>query len=296
MSAGHRLGIDFGTSHTVGIVAWPDGRVRPLLFDGSPLLPSAVYAEPAETPGVPGGLLVGRDAVHAARMEPARFEGTPKRRIDDGTVLLGDAEYPVTALITAVLARVAEEATRVIGGPPAEVVLSHPAAWGISRRMTLLEAAKAAGLGEPGLVPEPVAAARYFAAITGERFAEGDGVLVYDFGGGTFDASLVLKLPDGYDAQAVDGIDDLGGLDLDELVVQYTGERLGAEHAAVWQRLREPTTAEDRRHRRMLWDDARIVKERLSRATTTMLHVPLADTDVTAVASSSARSWSTVMG
>ena len=40
---GFRLGIDFGTSNTVAVLRWPDGRTKPLLFDGSPLLPSAVY-------------------------------------------------------------------------------------------------------------------------------------------------------------------------------------------------------------------------------------------------------------
>ena len=68
---GVRLGLDFGTSNTVAVLRWQDGRARPLLFDGSPLLPSAVYAEPG------GGLIVGRDAIHSARLEPARFEPNP---------------------------------------------------------------------------------------------------------------------------------------------------------------------------------------------------------------------------
>ena len=85
-----------------------------MLFDGSPLLPSAVYAEPD------GTLVVGRDAVHSARLDPARFEPNPKRRIDDGLVLLGDRELPVVDLIAAVLARVAEEWHRTVGpvAPP----------------------------------------------------------------------------------------------------------------------------------------------------------------------------------
>ena len=74
MAAGARIGIDFGTSHTVALMAWPDGRVRPLLFDGSPLLPSSVYAQPD------GRLLVGRDAVHAARVDPSRFEAIPTQQ------------------------------------------------------------------------------------------------------------------------------------------------------------------------------------------------------------------------
>ena len=68
------LGIDFGTSNTVAMVRTADGRMRPLLFDGSPLLPSAVYFN------TDGKVLVGRDAERNARVDPSRFEPNPKRR------------------------------------------------------------------------------------------------------------------------------------------------------------------------------------------------------------------------
>src|SRR5689334_18006638 len=98
------LGVDFGTSHTVAVARWPDGRVRPLLFDGSPLLPSAVFGPSDET-----ALVVGRDAVHSARREPSQFEPNPKRRIDDGSVLLGERSVAVQDLLVAVFERVVAE-------------------------------------------------------------------------------------------------------------------------------------------------------------------------------------------
>ena len=110
MRSGFVLGIDFGTSNTVAVLAWPDGPVKPLLFDGSPLLRSAVYLDRS------GRLVVGRDAVHSARLDPARYEPNPKRGIDHDAVLLGDAEVPVTDLVAAVLRRVVEEAHRTTGG------------------------------------------------------------------------------------------------------------------------------------------------------------------------------------
>src|SRR3954447_5782063 len=137
----HALGVDFGTSNTVAVARWPDGRARPILIDGSPLLPSAVYAEPD------GQLIAGRDAVHSARLEPARFEPNPKRRVDDGLVLLGDREVGVVDLIAAVLARVAEEFDRTVGGAPAGATLTYPATWGATRRLVLSDAAAEAGLG-----------------------------------------------------------------------------------------------------------------------------------------------------
>src|SRR5215212_8127193 len=56
-----RLGIDLGTSNTVAVLESGDGTVRPVIFDGSELLPSAVFL------GSGGELLTGRDALHAAR-------------------------------------------------------------------------------------------------------------------------------------------------------------------------------------------------------------------------------------
>src|SRR3954462_4551587 len=146
----HALGVAFGTSNTVAVARWPDGRARPRLVDGPPLLPSAVYAEPD------GTLVVGRDAVHSARLDPARFEPNPKRRIDDGLVLLGDREVPPVELIAAVLARVAEEWHRAVGPVRPEGPLPCPAPGGATRRTLLAEAAAQAGLEGARLVAEPV--------------------------------------------------------------------------------------------------------------------------------------------
>src|SRR2546423_10039860 len=123
--AGYALGVDFGTSNTVAVLRWPDGRARPLLVDGSPLLPSSVYADPG------GTLLVGRDAIHSARLDPARFEPNPKRRIDDPSVLLGDRELSVVELIAAVLGRIGEEGRRAPrGGPSPPGAPARPAGLG----------------------------------------------------------------------------------------------------------------------------------------------------------------------
>ena len=104
-----RLGVDFGTSTTVAMLQRPDERVQPLLFDGSPLLSSAVLLGPD------GRLHTGRDAAHLARSSPERLEPNPKRRIDDTNVLLGRAEVRVLDLVGAVVARVLREAKRVEG-------------------------------------------------------------------------------------------------------------------------------------------------------------------------------------
>ncbi|HKT02827.1 MAG TPA: Hsp70 family protein, partial [Rugosimonospora sp.] len=272
---GPALGIDIGTTHTVAALGGAGGRGQPLLFDASFLLPSAVYAD------MDGRLLVGRDAERSARLDPMRFEPNPKRRVDEGTVLLGPRAYPVADLLAALLRRVGDEAARVAGALPARTVLTFPANWAGSRRGILVEAAERAGLPAVALVPEPVAAAFYFTAVAGHAVPPGGCLVVYDFGGGTFDTSVLRRRPDhGWEVLASDGIYDLGGVDLDAAIVEHLGRTLGTRDAALWHRLREPADDATRRRLLLLQEEARAAKEQLSRSSSAAIPVPLFDLDV----------------
>jgi molecular chaperone DnaK (HSP70) len=269
------LGIDFGTSNTVAMVRASGGRTRPLLFDGSPLLPSAVYL-PAE-----GEPLAGRDAERAARIDPAGFEPNPKRRIDDGTVLLGERELPVHRLVGVVLDRVVAEVRRQLGGLPDELWMTHPAGWGERRRSVLVAAARSAGLPNPRLVTEPVAAASYYTAVLGSAVPAGRALAIYDLGGGTFDATVVRRTSTGFEVLAEHGLTDLGGLDFDHAIVEHLGatyastaDAADAERFEAWRRLINPVEAVDRRGRALLYDDVRGAKETLSRTTSADVHLP----------------------
>ncbi|GAB7049648.1 Hsp70 family protein [Catenuloplanes indicus] len=228
------LGVDLGTSNTVAVLRTPDGRTRPLLFDGQPIMPSGVYLDPE------GRLHVGRDAQRLAQADPARYEPNPKRRIDETSVLLGDREIPVVDLLAAVLGAVARAAVEAVGFlPPA--MLTHPAAWGPVRRATLAEAVARAGWppvaaapGQPGtrFTPEPVAAARYFAEVLHRPVPAGSALAVFDFGGGTLDVAVVRNDglgPSGrpvFSVVSSGGVADLGGLDLDAALVDHVGRTL----------------------------------------------------------------------
>jgi hypothetical protein len=271
---GWRLSVDYGSSHTVAVLARPDGSTRPLNFDATPLLSSAIWAEPG------GALLTGQDSHAAALRDPARFEPHPKRQIDAGTVLLGDRQIPVADLIAATLRRVAEEAVRVTGGAAVEAVFTYPASWGPARRATLRTAAEAAGFAAPAMLAEPVAAAQHFVEAAVPPFRHDVPMVVYDLGGGTFDVSLVRGTADGMEILASDGQADLGGIDLDALVVDLVREGVAATDPASWARLCAPATVADRRHFRLLWEAARQAKESLSRRPTATVAVPLLDREV----------------
>jgi len=271
---GFMLGVDLGTSHTVAMLRWPDGRTRPVLFDGQPLLPSAGYLDTT------GRLHVGRDALRLGFAEPGRFEPNPKRRVDDQTVLLGGAEVPVAHLLAALLGAVARE-TVAIAGFLAPAVLTYPASWGEPRREVLVEAiAKSGWPRATRLLPEPVAAARYFADVLRRPVPVGSALAVFDFGGGTLDVAVVRNegfASDGrprYVVAASGGADDLGGLDLDAALVDHLGKSLAGAEPQAWQALTEPVTLAQWRARRQFWEDVRGAKEMLSRVAFAPVTVP----------------------
>jgi actin-like ATPase involved in cell morphogenesis len=267
------LGIDFGTSNTVAMIRTPDSRMRPLLFDGSPLLPSALYFN------TDGKVLVGRDAERNARLDPARFEPNPKRRIDDGEVFIGDHPMPVPRLFAHVLSLVNTEARRQLGAAPDEVRLTHPARWGERRRSLLVEATRISGLGVPMLIAEPVGAASYFTAVLGSAVPVGRSLAIYDLGGGTFDATVVRRTQSGFEVLAEDGLADVGGLDFDHAIVEHLGKVYSESHADKWASIANPSDATARRQRRLLYEDVRGAKEMLSRTASTDIHLPSLEVD-----------------
>ena len=254
------LSVDLGTSNTVAVLSAHGRPPTVLELDGSITMPSAVFV------GDDGHLVVGREAVRRARVAPARFEPNPKRRIDEGTLLLGDRVVPVTEALAAVLRRVRDEVSRQLGGEePEEVRLTHPAQWGPVRRNALLSAARQAGLGPAlVLVPEPVAAAAHFASMPNHTLAAGQTLAVYDLGGGTFDVGIVGAHENGFVVLAEGGLADLGGLDIDHALAEHVGREVSMRDPASWQRLLRPENTTDRRAARAFQEDVRAAKEALS--------------------------------
>ncbi|MET7423894.1 Hsp70 family protein [Dactylosporangium sp. NPDC005555] len=273
MGPTHRLAIDLGTCHTVAVVRRGDDAPRALLFDGSPVMASGIYADES------GRLSVGRDAERLAQVSPSRFEPFPKRSVDEGAVLLGDSEVTVVEMLSALLKRVADESLQAGVNPVGSTVLTCPADWGGQRRGVLLEAARAANLGPVVLVDEPIAAATYCLRVLGQQVAPLQSLAVFDFGGGTLDVSVVRREPTGpggggLRVLGVGGLDDLGGIDIDAALVGHLGQLINLRNPEIWQRLANPDSTAAHRDRRALWNEVRAAKEMLSRAASAPIHVP----------------------
>jgi len=289
-----RVAVDFGTSSTCVVVSVNGRDPQVVVIDGQPLMSSAVYA------AADGTLFVGQEAERQAAMDPSRYEPNPKRRIDEGELLLGDTVLRVTDVVHAVLQRAVSEARRLAGGAEVNLlVLTHPADWGAVRTRLLRQAA--GGLArEVTLVPEPVAAAVFHAAtfapaeVNRDRTVEvsnrpGENLAVLDLGGGTVDVSVVTRPPvnsgrrGGFQVLATRGDPSFGGADVDQALLEHVGGLVSSADPEAWRELVEGRELADRRRRRVLRQDVRGAKETLSRHAYTDVPMPppFADAHVT---------------
>lgn len=219
----YQLGIDLGTTFTAAAVA-RNGHVEVVgLGSRASSVPSVLYV-PAE-----GGLVVGEAAERHAGSDPGRVAREFKRRMGDPTpLLLGGTPYSPEALTARLLAWVVAKVNELEGGPAQRVAVTHPANWGRYKQELLADAVRMAGLDRAHMLSEPMAAAICYA--TNERVAIGSLLAVYDLGGGTFDAAVLRKTGQGFELLgSPEGIEHLGGLDLDQAVFAHVRGVLGAQ-------------------------------------------------------------------
>ncbi|GGM61807.1 Hsp70 family protein [Dactylosporangium sucinum] len=256
------LVIDFGTSTSSAVLVLPDGQQR-LIKEPA----SGSYSWPTAVCWDGSTLLVGTAAERRKRTDPAAYRREFKRDLGDAyPTPLGDRSFPVGELVTAVVTALAGRARELAGGPVERLVLTVPASYGPGdpRRDLMIKAGEAAGFVEVELLQEPVAAA--LAPMTGTAFAAGDVVLVYDFGGGTFDAAVVrFTSTADHEVLGHAALDDCGGRDLDVVIARELQEAGGDALAAA---LDGPDSAARLRATLQLGDFARGVKHQLSDAST----------------------------
>ncbi|QSQ26186.1 TIGR02266 family protein [Pyxidicoccus parkwayensis] len=144
------------------------------------------------------------------------YEIAPGENGDAG-VKLGERVYTLQQISALILREVREVAQNQLGQPVSRAVITVPAYYNDNQRQAVREAGKLAGLYVERILNEPTAAALAYGY--GKKLNQR--VLVYDLGGGTFDAS-VLELSDNvYEVISTGGDTFLGGLDFDNAIVAY---------------------------------------------------------------------------
>ena len=110
--AGWVLAVDFGTTSTAAAIR-VNGAVQRVTIDGALSMPSMVFWREGTGPPGTGRLVLGQDADEGLGLAPWCVERTPKRRIGDELILLGErgqVELRVTDVVGQILAKVISEA------------------------------------------------------------------------------------------------------------------------------------------------------------------------------------------
>ncbi|RYZ39561.1 MAG: TIGR02266 family protein, partial [Myxococcaceae bacterium] len=149
----------------------------------------------------------------------------------EAAVRLGDRIYSLQQISALILREVREVAQNQLGQPISRAVITVPAYYNDNQRQAVREAGKLAGLYVERILNEPTAAALAYGF--GRKLNQR--VLVYDLGGGTFDAS-VLELHDTvYEVISTGGDTFLGGIDFDNAIVEYLLEEFRQQTGRTFQ-------------------------------------------------------------
>lgn len=235
------IGIDLGTTNSVAAVATPRGVEFTLDVLGSRIHPSVVAFPSA------GGVLVGQAAREHRTIEPRRTVYSAKRligqnvrspmvqlaltalpyQVDEGPnqqplIAIGERSLPVPQISAEVLAYLRSATERQLGDEVRQAVITVPANFSDAQRQATKEAGRLAGLEVLRLINEPTAAALAYGY--GQNM---DAVVaVFDFGGGTFDISLLRVRGQIFEVIATDGELFLGGDDIDRTLAEYLASEM----------------------------------------------------------------------
>src|SRR5690606_27774407 len=136
--------------------------------------------------------------IRRANTDPGRVAREFKRRVGDPTpIILGGSPYPAEMLMARMLSWAVQKVRTQEGEPPRGLALTHPANWGAYKLDLLDQSIRQVGVDVALKLPEPVAAATFYASQ--RRLDPGAVVAVYDLGGGTFDAAMVRRTESGFE-------------------------------------------------------------------------------------------------
>lgn len=218
-----RIGIDLGT--TFSAAAWVDANGTAAIIsndEGQRLTPSVVMED--------GGIVVvGEKAKESSVLMSDQVISAAKDYM--GTRHLfsmpSGNEYTPEDVSALVLKKIKQDSEKFLGEKVDEAVITVPAYFTDAQRKATEDAGRIAGLNVLGMINEPTAAAIYYAYA--HKIIDAN-ILVYDLGGGTFDASIVSVSKDKVEVKATGGIRKLGGHFFDQMILDYVTDYLLDEY------------------------------------------------------------------
>ena len=284
MSEPFIIGIDLGTTNSLAAYMTPRGPAVVRDADGRSLVPSVIAFDPG------GGVTVGADARARAVENPLSTVYSVKRLMgrgiddvrDDLDFLpfqLAPGEHGMVCVqvsgrlmtpqeLSAIILRdVKARAEAALGRAITEAVITVPAYFDDTQRQATRDAGRIAGLQVRRIVNEPTAAALAY----GLNRSEDAHLAVYDFGGGTFDVSILRVAGGVFEVLSTNGDTRLGGDDLDHELIDLIASEVRMRHGTD---LEFPPAT-----RQAMRDFAEATKIRLSDQTGARIEVDLGSAD-----------------
>jgi len=187
----------------------------------------------------------------------------------NGTVLvkMGDKDYRPEEISAMILQKLKADAEAKLGEKITEAIITVPAYFNDSQRQATKDAGAIAGLDVKRIINEPTAAALAY----GFNKKKNEKIAVFDFGGGTFDISILEVGDDVVEVKSTDGDSHLGGKDIDQKILNYIAEEFKKESGID---VRSDALALQR-----LDEVAEKAKIELSTATETEINIPFITSD-----------------
>jgi molecular chaperone DnaK len=221
------IGIDLGTSNSAA--AMMEGG-RPVI------IPSAEGAGVSSGKAFPSYVAFTKDGQHLVG-EPARRqaainpEGTiqaAKRKMgSDYKFKVFGKEYTPQQISAFILQKIKQDAEAYLGDKVEEVVITCPAYFDDNQRQATKDAGEIAGLKVLRIINEPTAACLAYGL---EKSQKEQKIMVFDFGGGTLDVTIMEMAEGVFQVKSTSGDTQLGGTDMDNLLIDYITKEFKREN------------------------------------------------------------------
>ena len=259
---GKIIGIDLGTTNSC--VAVMEGG-QPVIItnsEGNRTTPSVVAFSKK------GERLVGDPAKRQAVTNAERTISSIKREMgSDYFVKIDKKKYTPQEISAYILMKLKKDAEDYLGQRVTEAVITVPAYFSDAQRQATKDAGRIAGLKVERIINEPTAAALAYGLDNGNA----QKILVYDFGGGTFDVSVIEIGDKVIEVLATSGDNHLGGDDFDKRVTDYL--------VAEFKKSEGIDISKDKMAMQRVREEAEKVKKELSTAMSASVNLPFIATD-----------------
>ena len=251
------LGIDFGTTNSKMAYMLLDEPLMIQNSEGKTMMPSTVYFKKENEVDV--GEIAKRNII----VHPERTINSIKKEMGtDFKKKVGRYKFPPEYIAAQIFKKLSDDAEQRLGKRFRDAVVSVPANYSDGQRQSIKDSAEIAGLNVLRLINEPTAAALAY----GIREDRDRRVLVYDFGGGTFDVTILTVSSGFFDVDASAGEHKLGGDDIDARIEEHVADKLSEQFGINLDR--------DLALRSTLREASEEAKIALSSAKSTVINIP----------------------